>query len=415
VGVLGALTLTVVAQAAVAPQLVSRTTGGAPANGNSTAAVGTVISGDGKLIAFGSSAPNLPGGDGVTRQAYVRNMGTGTTRLVSKDDSGHRSGSFVQTNGISANGRFVTFQSTGTGLPGANGQTQVWVHDLQTGRTRIASRGNTGSPGNDQSSDSALSADGRRVAFSSRASNLPAGNGSDPRVYIRDRRTQRTILVSRAPDDSPAKGNLYGQTISSNGRRVTFYSNDPNLPGGDGTTDHVYVRDLTTGTTKLVDRNNQGQRANANSYNASISGDGRFVVFESGATNLPGQTGNQIYIRNLESGRTLLAGRNSAGQPQDGYAEFAHLSQSGRYLQFSSDADNLPGGVGVTYSLTYLRDLVTGKVRLVSKTAGGNRPDGEATQGSISSDGRWAAFDSNADNLGGDPLYQNVFRAGPLH
>src|SRR4029079_12066677 len=100
-------------------------------------------------------------------------------------------------------------------------------------------------------------------------------------------------------EGAPATGNLYGQTISSDGRRVAFYSSDAGLPGGDGVAQHVYVRDLADKTTRLVDRNKNGEKANADSYNASISGNGLFVIFESGATNMPGQTGNQVYVRDL--------------------------------------------------------------------------------------------------------------------
>jgi len=409
-----AVAMAVFSQAALNVNLVSRTSGGAPANGPSNATVPTALSHDGRKVAFQSRAANLPGGDGATTQGYVRNVPTGRTRLVSKDNNGNPSGSAVQMQGISANGRFVTFQGTGAGLPGANGQSQVWVYDLKRGRVAIASRANDGSVGDAASYDSALSADGRRVAFTSIASNLPYGNAPGTLVYVRDLEKRKTILVSRAKDGGPATGNLYGQTISSDGRRVAFYSSNADLPGGDGVTQHVYVRYLDRQETRLVDRNNNGEKANADSYNASISGNARFVVFESQGTNLPGQTGNQVYVRDLGRGKTRLAGRNNRGEPQDGYAEFAHLSGSGRYVQFVSSADNLPGGSGATYALVYTRDMREGRTRLVSRTAGGEVADAEATEGSISLDGRWVAFDSVADNLGGNPLYSNVFRVGPL-
>lgn len=409
-----ALTLAVFSQAALNVKLVSRTSSGTPANGTSYATVPTALSHDGKKVAFQSRAGNLPGGDGATSQGYVRNLSTGRTRLVSKDKDGNPSGSDVQMQGISANGRFATFQGTGAGLPGANGQTQVWVYDLKTGRITIASRANDGSVGDASSFDSTLSSDGRWLVFSSTASNLPQGNAAGTLVYVRDLEKRKTILVSRAKDGGPASGSLYGQTISSDGRRVAFYSRDEELPGGDGLTEHVYVRYLDRQETRLVDRNKEGKKANADGGNASISGNGRFVVFESGATNLPGQTGNQVYVRDLRRGKTLVAGRNNRGEPQDGYAEFAHLSGSGRYVQFVTDADNLPGGSGVTYPLVYIRDMREGRTRLVSRTAGGEAADAEATEGSISLDGRWVAFDSAADNLGGNPLYQNVFRVGPI-
>jgi Tol biopolymer transport system component len=416
VALAGSLTLAIAvfSQAALNVKLVSRTSSGTPANGTSNATVPTALSHDGAKVVFQSRASNLPGGDGATSQGYVRNVSTGRTRLVSKDKDGNPSGSHVQMQGISANGRFVTFQGTGVGLPGANGQSQIWVYDLNKGRIAIASKANDGTVGDGPSYDSTLSADGRRVAFASNASNLPRGDAPVPLLYVRDLETRKTILVSKANDGGPASGSLFGQTISSDGRRVAFYSSNADLPGGDGLIQHVYVRYLDRQETRLVDRNNNGEKANTDSYNASISGNARFVVFESQATNLPGQTGNQVYVRDLERGKTLLAGRNNQGEPQDGYAEYAHLSGSGRYVQFVTDADNLPGGSGATYPLVYSRDMRAGRTRLVSRTAGGEVADGEATEGSISLDGRWVAFDSAADNLGGNPLYQNVFRVGPI-
>jgi hypothetical protein len=98
---------------------------------------------------------------------------------------------------------------------------------------------------------------------------------------------------------------------------------------------------------------------------------------------------------------------------QTGYAEFAHLSGSGRYLQFNADGANLPGGDGST-TFTYVRDLRRGKTRLASRAPGGGAPDEEAQNGSISADGRFVAFESGADNLGGNTLYLQVFRSGPL-
>ncbi|HSI81867.1 MAG TPA: hypothetical protein VK919_14585, partial [Solirubrobacterales bacterium] len=316
--VIASLLVVALTQAAPSTQLVSRNSGGGAADADSTLPVGTALSRDGNLIAFDSQASNLPGGDGAIPQVYVRNVNARKTRLVSVNAAGEPATSFVYSTGISADGRFVGFSGHGGGLPGANGQTQVWVHDRKTRRTVLASRTAGGEPADAGSSGGTLSADGRWIAFDSSATNLPGAGSSSPAVYLHDRKRKRTLRVSRANGGAPATGYVYGQAISADGTRVAFYSVDGSLPGADGSTYHVYVRDRKRGRTILVDRAAGGAVADAASYNPSISANGRFVIFESQATNLPGAgaSSNQVYVRDLKRGRTRLVGRNSAGQPQ---------------------------------------------------------------------------------------------------
>jgi len=405
--VIVAAAVVAVAQAAPRTGLISKTSAGEPADGHSHLGQPDALSGSGRFVVFESRADNLPGGDGVNQQVYVRDTRTDRTRLVSRDGQG---GPIPWTNvvgGISANGRFIAFRSAGAGLPQANGQEQVWLYDRRRDKTRLVSKDNSGAPGDLGSFDPSVSATGRFVVFASSATNLPGATSGEGRVYVRDLKRRRTIVASKTPGDAPTTGGLYGQTISADGRRVTFYSSHADLPGTGGVDQHVYVRDLDRRRTLLVDRTRGGAIFENESYNSSISGNGRFVIFEHGSVG-----SNQIYVRDLKRKRTRLAGRNSAGQPQSGYGEFAHLSGSGRYAVFVSDAANLPGGDGLT-SLTYVRDLKRGKTRLASKAAGGVPADSEATNAAISQDGRWVGFDSGADNLGGNTSVIQVFRAGP--
>jgi TolB protein len=402
--------------AATRAALVSRTTGGMAANGNSSVGPGGALSGNGKLVVFHSRAANLPGGDGVTDRAYVRNMSTGTTRLVSKANDGSPANGSVRDPAISADGRFVVFTGTGSGLPGANGHFQVWIRDLSAGKTRLVSRSDDGEPGDGNSGGNSpgVSAHGRFVVFPSYAANLPGGDGTG-RVYVRDVERGTTILVSRTNGGAPAEGYIYGQAISGDGRFVTFQSSDPDLPGGDGHT-HIYLRDLERRRTILIDRKTNGAIADGDSNYPSISADGRFVEFESDASNLPGvaEPGNyQVYLRDRISKTTKLVSRNTAGAPQDGGAFSGHISSDGRYVAFIADGTNLPGGHGAT-ALVYLRDMKEKRTRLLSKAADGSPADGPSQDPSISNDGRFVAFMSLADNLPGNDDYTNVIRAGPV-
>jgi Tol biopolymer transport system component len=402
------------AQAAVHISLVSRATGGAPANGYSTLeGNGGTISHDGRIVGFESNAANLPGGDGVIFRAYVRDMDAGETLLVSKTSNGVPATGEVFNTAVSANGRFSTFAGTGTGLPGANGKAQTWVHDLRTGRTRLASAANNGDPADDHASYPSLSASGRYVAFESKASNLPGGDGSTTVVYIRDTKKKKTILASRTNAGDPASGDLYGQPVSTDGRLVAFRSNDADLPGGDGSTYHAYVRDRRSGKVRLIDRGKHGHIGNDTGGDVSITGNGRFATFDSEATNLPGGSAAQSYLRDLKRGKTKLVSQNSGGHPQDQYSLYAHASEDGRYVAFYSDGSNLPGGDGSTDQI-YVRDVAKGKTRLISRAANGDPGDDDSEYASISAGGHYVSFYGYADNLGGSPTNQNVFRAGPL-
>jgi Tol biopolymer transport system component len=408
----------VIAQAAIHDKLVSRTSDGTPANGDSSTDASTALSKNGRFVAFESRAANLPGGDGTVFQAYVLDTESGKARLMSTDDNGNPASASCAETTISANGRFVGFAGLCTGLPGANGvDRQVWIHDRETGKTRLVSRSNGGDPGDGGSEYPSISAGGRYVVFSSTSSNLPGGDGTNQFVYVRDTQEKRTILASKTNAGDPAPGSdVFGQSVSSDGRVVLFESVAAGLPAGDGTTEHIYVRDLDSGHTSLVDRNSNGEPGNGSQYYPSISGNGRFVGFESTGTNMPGGDGTdrQAYLRDLRRGTTVLVSRNAAGRPQNGDAYYPHPSGDGRYVAFLSDGDNLPGGDGLITQI-YVRDLQAKTTRLLSRADNGDPADGASDNPSISVDGRFAAFSSTANNLGGDPNYFNAFRAGPIH
>jgi hypothetical protein len=404
------------AQAAIHVQVISLTSTGIFASGLSTSeGAGGSLSGDGTIAAFDSDSANLPQGNGTVYQSYVRNVATAKTRLASENNTGIAAGTDVYSPAVSASGRFVAFYGPGNGLPGANGQSQVWVHDLQSGTTRLASAGPNGAAGTSSSLYPSLSGDGRFIVFQSNAANLPFGDGIHTFAYIRDTTQGKTVLASRTQAGAPAFGFVYGQPLSSDGRLVAFSSNDTALPLGNASMTHVYLRNRSTGAVTLIDRANSGKVANGSSTDVSISGDGRFVAFDSAASNLPGGTGpgEQSYVRDLEHGKTLLVSRNSAGVPQNGTSYYPHLSGNGRYVAFEANGSNLARGDGSTDQV-YVRDTQQGKTTLLSRAPNGNAANAYVDYPSISQDGRWVEFYSGATNLGGNPSQPNVFRAGPI-
>ena len=385
------------------------------ANGDSSTEGATVLSANGRIVGFTSRASNLRAGDGSTDRAYVRDMKTGKTELMAVKSNGTPATGPTNSPSLSANGRFVAFQGLGDGLPGSGGLVgQVWIHDRKSGKTELVSR-TGGDPGNATSSNPSVSGGGRFVVFASFADNLPSGNGSDEFVYVRDTERDKTILASKTTDGDPATATAYGQLASANGRFVVFDSDDADLPGGDGIHMHSYRRDLKKGRTTLIDRNGHGEPSDDGGQNPSLSANGRFAVFTSRATNLPGENGNvQIYLRDIDEATTTLISKDSVGDGADSSCSDPRISAKGKRVAFDSDAADLPGAPGGGTYETYMRNVPKGKTRLVSKASNGDPADDDSYYPSISANGKYVAFDSYADNLPGNPNFSNMLVAGPL-
>lgn len=273
---------------------------------------------------------------------------------------------------ISADGRFVAFYSDHTNLVAGdtNDAADVFVHDRQTGTTErvsVATGGTQAAFGAGGASVDrvGLSADGRFVAFDSLATDLVAGTAfAAPRVYVRDRQQQRTELVS-----VPTQGTMSDLTggwepsISADGRVVAFLSNASDLVPGDtnGVFD-VFVRDRAAGTTERMSLTRAGGQAICGSLDAGptdcvrspvVSADGRTVVFRSQAPNLVLDDTNHredVFVRDRVAGETELVSRSTAGEPGNGHSGQAHftndatqmaVSADGRFVAFSSAATNL--------------------------------------------------------------------------
>jgi Tol biopolymer transport system component len=190
-----------------------------------------------------------------------------------------RTGTYYFGLSISGDGRYVAFESDASNLvPGdTNNETDVFVHDRETGETTLVSGASDGTQGDDSSQAADISADGRYVAFDSGADNLvPGCRGS---VFVHDRETGETSCVSVASDGTPGYGGT--PSISADGRYVAFESYDGDLVPGDTTGSDVFVHDRETGETTLVSVASDGTRSNSFCWLPSISGDGRYVAFDS--------------------------------------------------------------------------------------------------------------------------------------
>jgi subtilisin family serine protease/Tol biopolymer transport system component len=286
---------------------VSVASDGAEGN-NSTFPTPPAISADGRYVAFPSYASNLvPGDTNNAEDVFVHDRVTGSTERVSIATDGSQTGQFTSSSypSLSADGRYVAFASGGSNLvPGdGNNTTDIFVRDRVADTTERVSIGAGGAEANSFSSETAISADGRYVAFGSFASNLVAGdrnNASD--IFVHDRAANTTERVSVASDETEGNGFTSGPALSPDGRYAGFASGSTNLAGEDTNEGwDIFLRDRRRGTTERTSVASDGREANDGSLTATtIGGDGRYVAFASSASNLvPGDTNGEsdVFVR----------------------------------------------------------------------------------------------------------------------
>lgn len=390
----------IICSTASATEIVSKNSTGKIGNGNSG---GASISNDGRYVAFVSNATNLVRGDtNNLYDVFVRDrVANKTTRVsLTKDRKQITSGTGSYFASISANGRYVTYQSDGnlgwTNSDMTNrGITQIYVYDMLSKTTKLVSK--LGTAGNEDSSYPSISADGKYVAFTSYANNLITGDTiRQTGIFVWNRETN-TITIVHTPDraNNPSisangryiaftnssitgkvsisvidtltnttkqimgksssgtpvapNGYMYWPKISGNGRYVTFYSSATNLdPKDTNNRDDVYRADMfqPIAYATLVSVSKTNIAGNGQSYVPSINYDGRYVAFVSGATDLvSGDTNTEdVFVRDMVLGKTKKLSVSSSGTPGNMYSNYVNLRADGKYAIFVSDASNLVSG-----------------------------------------------------------------------
>ncbi len=351
----------------------SRATGPAGAAGDASS-TNPSISADGRYVAFGSGANNLSDADtDVVSDVFVRDLQTGATIFVSRATDDSPGDGVSDKASISADGRYVAFQSDADNLSSEdnNSYKNIYVRDLVGGTTTYVSRasGVGGTAGDDDSFDPSISADGRRVAFRSVANSLSDDdNDSYSNIFVRDLDANTTTLVSRASGAGGAAGDneSYRPAISADGRHVSFDSFATTLdPADTNPTFDIFVRDLQTDATTYVSRATglNGAPADADSYDSSVSGDGRYVSFYSLSNNLSAEDDDayeNIFVRDVQAGTTTFVSRASGptGAPGNGNSTYSSISADGRYVAFDSNATSLSDEDNNAYSNVFVRDVL---------------------------------------------------------
>jgi RHS repeat-associated protein len=408
--------------------------GAGPGNGASTTDIfgiylnGYRLSANGQYVAFDSAASNLVSGDNNrSDDVFLRNLAAGTTTLASARSSAlpaAHTGNWPSSQpAVSADGRYIAFVSSATDIVPDDfnyPDTDIFVYDRDTGASTLVSVNSAGTASaNNSSTDPLISADGRYVFFESSASNLVANQLPDPtgsmNIFRRDLQTGTTIQVTRSADgQSAANGSIYYPSISPDGRYLVFSSTATNLVTGysighaGSIYGDAYLEDVQTGVITLLSVDTTGLNgANADVTDPVVSADGQVVAFLSTASNLvPGDSGSvqNVFVRSLKTNVTIQLSSKPGDTAGTNY-DSPSMSSDGRYVAFSSDATDLvsiPDGNGTSTSGSdvFVFDLQTGTTTLVSINAAGTASgDVDSNQPSISADGRYVAFESYADNL----------------
>ena len=323
------------------------------------------ISFDGRFVAFRSRATNLVDGDTNGRtDIFLRDRAEQTTRIVSVPQEGGQPNGDSDSASISADGRFVAFRSLASNLlpDDTNGRADIFVRDMTGNGVVWITRRPDGVQANGDSRTPQIAANGSRVAFSSYASNLVDGdtNGTWD-VFVGDigGEIQRVSVSSTGVQGN---GQSVFPSISADGDVVAFVSDASKLVRGD--TNRVrdaFLRVIGQSTTERVSVRQGGGQTNARTLFASVSSDGRFVALSSDASNLVSGDANRsrdIFVVDRATGRVALASVASDGTPGAGDSGGPSISGDGRYVAFQSYAATLTAGDDNDVRDVFVHDLV---------------------------------------------------------
>lgn len=332
----------------------------------------------------------------------------GTTVRVSVTSSGDEVSDWSYDPALSAQGRFVAFCSYASDLVAGdtNSARDAFVQDRATGQITRVSVGSSGNQGNGASicARFAISSDGRRVAFASWTDNLvPGDTNGHGDIFVHDLATGQTTLVSLSTGGGQGNAESYYSALSADGGSVAFTSYASNLvPGDTNDWPDIFVHDLATGETACVSVDSSGNPGDLGGLSPTLSSDGRLVAFESFASSLvPGDTNGHedIFVRDRRTWLTRRVSVDSNGHQATGDSRDASISADGRFVAFTSEAADLVAGDTNGVDDIFVHDLRTGHTVRVSVDSSGIQANLDSHESSISADGRWVAFVSLASDL----------------
>ncbi len=307
---------------------------------------------------------------------------------------------------LSADGLFLAFETNSTTFDAldTNFVQDVYYRDLTTGVTERVSIGPLGVQGNGESKRSVISGDGNRIAFISLAGNFdPLDFNLTYDIFIRDRALGTTTLASRALTGLTGNAISTRPAISADGDWVVYRSSASDMVAADtNLADDILLYHVPTGALERVSVDSLGAQANGGSDRPSISGDGNVIAFWSDASNLVAGDLNlqrDIFVRDRAAGTTVRISVSSTGVEANGPSSRPSVSDDGRYVAFHSDASNLVAGDTNFAADVFVHDLLTGITEVISKDSAGVLSNALSSVPSISGDGRYVSYRSLASNL----------------
>jgi Tol biopolymer transport system component len=379
-----------------------------------------VISVDGRYVAFVSEATNLvTGGNGGKRQVYVHDRVAGMVTMVSKKADGTIGDGHSDAPGISTDGRYVVFSTAATNLVAGdtNGVSDIiWLDRDKNGdgnfndpELKLVTRKHGGGASNGLSGYPTVSGDGKKVAFHSRAKNLtnPAWGDGTVQAFVYEVGTDTMTPVSVKMGDATKPGNGHSRfgAISADGKFVAFDSEATDLVAGDANEKRdVFRRDLAAGATVLVSVAGASTQGDDVSQYPTISGNGNIVCFQSNAKNLVANDGNgmsDVFARDVTAGTLKCISVKADGKPGAAASAWVWASLDGKWAVFHSGTADLVDPPTNGKSHVFLREIAPGRTRLVSISSGDQLANDANRQPSVSGDWAFVAFQSAAKNLVG--------------
>jgi archaellum component FlaF (FlaF/FlaG flagellin family) len=408
----------------VLPPVLQRMSQNADGVGGNGPSFAPAISADGRYVAFSSDATDLvPGDTNGMRDVFVRDQLTNEIERVSIADDEQQGQWGGEGASISADGRFVTFESSSqlTNDP-LSGTQNIFVRDRNAGTTVKVS---VPKPGDlvttNNSYQSSISADGRYVAFVSLATNVvPNDTNAKADVFLRDLVAGTTVRVSTDNDGNQVDGASGWPRISADGSAVVYESVATNVVTDDsnGVKD-VFWWPRATGSVLRVSETVNAVQADGASYQATVSADGRYVSFNSQSANLApaSNVSSDVLRKDMQTMALDLVSVNGAGQPTAWDAGSAWITGDGQQIVFVAFDPLAPGDTNAANDV-YLRDLTLGTTRRLSDTRAGQPANGQVGTVTISRDGTAVAFSSQAtnlvpesdDNAGNDVFHRDLTR-----
>ena len=331
------------------------------------------LSDDGQLIPFESSADNLINNDlNNVDDIFAYDRVNETVELVSVGIDGVAANANSSSAVISGDGNYVSFTSFASNLVAndTNNLPDIFLRDLDNQTTEVINVSSDGTLANGISLFSAISGNGDYVAFESSANNLVADDINETvDIFLRDRLNQTTELVTLSTDGSGANGSSTLGSISDDGQYISFESTAGNLVIGDtNEVSDIFLYNHLNQTNKLISVGLEGVAANGSSTSGLVSGNSGYVVYQSDADNLVANDINQasdIFIYNLQDGTTKLVSVGLDSAAANGSSRNASISDDGRYVAFLSDADNLVADDTNSRADIFVRDLKTQTTQII--------------------------------------------------